>query len=323
MQKNVILVLILALAGCAGSPLEQDLEAEPLLVRLEREQVATSAPVEIGLTWREGQSLRTGTAGLVTRLSIESGDSVSSGVAFMSINGQEVVAISSDEPFYRSLSVGAKGADVAQLHAVLRSTGDMDGETSDDQVFGPLLAAAVTRFNARHFATKSALFDHTKIVWIESGQFLVESLLVRAGDELLVGGEIATSPPELRAVDFSIELQGTGAVIYDGARYQYREGVLSSEAVTAMGQQISDATVTSIAALVEVDLGQVMVVPVTAIQEGLDGPCVYSRGRSPESITVVGGEGGLVFVETNLADGDSVIANPRQLGLVNCTADGE
>lgn len=90
-----------------------------------------AASVTVALRWRSGRSiLAPDWSGLVTAVRVRRGDSVSEGQAIVTIDGVDRIAAVTEQPFYRSITAGSAGPDVAQLNALLPRLGLPGGSGS-------------------------------------------------------------------------------------------------------------------------------------------------------------------------------------------------
>ena len=118
-----------------------DEDNEPLDPDRPPPEVASSLP-PIGnydLFWREDaqfiptingemrreelQSINSVSAGRLTSLDLEEGDTVDASTKLFALDGRPSVAVNGDFSFYRELNVGAQGPDVEQLESILESAG--------------------------------------------------------------------------------------------------------------------------------------------------------------------------------------------------------
>jgi peptidoglycan hydrolase-like protein with peptidoglycan-binding domain len=90
--------------------------------------------VQMSAQWQTDRSLIGRSAGTVTSLMLEQrkGTEVQEGAVLYSVDGNSVMAITGDQPAYRAIRSGTKGADVAQVQSFLERAGfqigAVDGE---------------------------------------------------------------------------------------------------------------------------------------------------------------------------------------------------
>ncbi|MGH3241204.1 MAG: peptidoglycan-binding protein [Spirillospora sp.] len=194
-----------------------------------------------------------GTRPVVTRLTLKTGQAVTSGTRLLEIGGRPLLAFPGKIPVYRDLTRDTRGDDVAQLQRALRSLGYSPGGDATGK-FGTGTASAVSRFyKARGYAPPTRLVGGegqespggteppkserqvyvpaSEIVFVRSLPARVTEVKVKVGDR--VSGEalrLATGSPYVRA-----ELQAGDSDVRATAHAQ----------ILAGGRSI-DGTVTSV-----------------------------------------------------------------------------
>ena len=133
MLKRIFTVLIFLLLG-AGIAIAISLTSEGdeindvAVDRLIAEKVSVRTLTEEitinGEMRREAlQSINSVSAGRLTSLDLEEGDTVDASTKLFALDGRPSVAVNGDFSFYRELNVGAQGPDVEQLESILESAG--------------------------------------------------------------------------------------------------------------------------------------------------------------------------------------------------------
>lgn len=143
-----------------------------------------SEPVDIVLGWGEGSSINSpGWNGLVQRVYINIGSDVADGAAVAQINGVLRVFALTEEPFYRTLTIGDTGRDVAELNAFLVRRG-LPATTGPRYTFDT--ERGVSAFAKTIGAPDNYEFDPSWVVWasVKSG--------TTVGDVSFTPGQIAT-----------------------------------------------------------------------------------------------------------------------------------
>ena len=93
--------------------------AEKVSVRTLTEEITISGEMRR----EELQSINSVSAGRLTSLDLEEGDTVDASTKLFALDGRPSVAVNGDFSFYRELNVGAQGPDVEQLESILESAG--------------------------------------------------------------------------------------------------------------------------------------------------------------------------------------------------------
>ena len=132
MLKRLFTVLVFLLLGAGVAVIllsSEDGEVSDVSVdRLIAEKVSVrnlSEEITIGGEMRreELQSINSVSAGRLTSLDLEEGDTVAASTKLFSLDGRPSVAVNGDFSFYRELNVGAQGPDVEQLETILTNAG--------------------------------------------------------------------------------------------------------------------------------------------------------------------------------------------------------
>ncbi len=275
------------------------------------------------MKWSSVNGLWIATPGLVTAIYVEAGDSVSSSTPILAVDALPVVGWHTPAPFHRSLVEGDRGIDVQMLADILISTGILFSGDKQVTYFDSTLADAVFSFNQRFELSDSSDFDHTKIVWLPSDPVWIASSDVQIGQELFGRTSGFTTRPELLAAnlrDFSKQLSSweqTWIVLPDGTEIALNdEGQVPSTALSALEAVVATG-VDALSVRVEQRLGNVSLVPVTAVQRSAAGTaCIYTSTQKVQNVDIVGGEAALVYLAPIIEA--EVLANPIDLGLTNC-----
>jgi len=304
------------------------------------------APAELKLVFgSEAVLLAAGIEGRVTRVHVSAGDVLENGTPIASVGQTTVVAIESAEPFFRSLSDRAKGADVAELQCVLRALGFLEADAQCDGVFSARTGRAVRLFNESIGRGAAKDFDFTAVVWLplDGPEFVVEELAMEPGEWFPAGGA-----PIVRAQRQVIgaRIVASAAVLADASSYA---GVIfntgGEEAVQAkvnpdwtadlenIGQlrltaseateTESDAAGLTIAGFLTAPIGRERVaVPTAALVETENATCVFVGDTDPFQPVAVrpldSSLTGITFIESTLVGGEEVVVNPAALGQVEC-----
>ncbi len=86
--------------------------------------------------------------GKVGAVTVDDGDTVEDGQVLFSVDGRQVVAVSGDFAFYRTLDVGSEGADVRQLEEILVAAGHDVGDV--DTLYTEETRAGLAAWQAAH-----------------------------------------------------------------------------------------------------------------------------------------------------------------------------
>jgi hypothetical protein len=171
----VVVVVMVLTAGCtwwvAGriqSPAQVEANASPpaagpitAKVREGGLESSFTSRVRFGAARTTEIPLAVDPSGVVTGTPVVKGDRLAFGAPVLEVNGRPVFLVVGDFPFYRDITAGAKGTDVAQWQSYLRSVG-FTIPSSEDQVAGPATVRATARFYTnRHYLPPDQTADGT------------------------------------------------------------------------------------------------------------------------------------------------------------------
>lgn len=114
--------------------------AQPVTYRVAQGSVSRELSLSASASWNVGGTIRTGFGGILTSIDIKSGSAVADGTRLATVNLQPVYLGQGDVPAFRTLSAGAKGADVTALQRFLLRQGHDPG-IIDGILGGPTIAA--------------------------------------------------------------------------------------------------------------------------------------------------------------------------------------
>ncbi|MCH9276286.1 hypothetical protein JS533_008400 [Bifidobacterium amazonense] len=258
-------------------------------------------------------------SGMITQSDCKPGAVLKSGTSIMRINGRSVLMLATEQPFWRDLSVGDRGDDVASLNKALTmiGVGDISGDTVTDATIQAFRTASEKAGNT--LPDGYTTIDTGDVAWlpvdgtsvsacpatvgqdIARGQTLVE-LPAAAGSakaESLPTG-VASGERVVLAGDQKLDISETGD-IDDLAAFSRSAPFLSSGA-----QQGVRKVSVQWALKTPVDVG---VVPASAIGTMDNGqPCVVIDGDS-RPVRIIGSMLGRSYVQTT--DGEVPDGNVR------------
>jgi hypothetical protein len=146
----------------------------------------------------EGSELRAAASGVVTSSACVPGQSLSSGKVAFSVDGNAVIAMSADVPFYRDLRWGDAGSDVDSLRRALAALGYSVGASGafSKDVFEALSAIQ----DSEGMAFDDGQFHLTDFLWVPPGAAPVESCDAKIGQSYGPGDTFATTARRLTAL---------------------------------------------------------------------------------------------------------------------------
>lgn len=187
----------------------------------------------------ETDAVTAGAAGTVTAIP-EDGTVVEQGDVLFEVDGEPVVLLYGDTPFYRTLfdaSTNLEGADVAQLEQALTDLGLNDGVATVDDEFTAATEELVEIFEEEYGLNGNGRIDPGEIVFLPGPVEIVDvaitvgqsvtpgSLMVTVAD-LTVGG---TSGPDVLQLEAALAALG-----FDAAGTMEVDGLFTIETRTAV-----------------------------------------------------------------------------------------
>ena len=209
-----------------------------VLVSVERATGVLRRPVAIELRWASGTDvLAPSWTGLVGAVLTPTGTAVNNGTPVVVIDGITRRAAITTAPFYRSLTVGSTGADVADLNAFLRS---MTFDASDSASFTRQTLAAVRSFAASigvPDSRKVLAFSPGWVVFIASAGVISNSHLRVSAPAPAPGDTIFTLAPALVGAAL-VEPASAKAAPSDDAKVDAPKTPLAPSEVAAPGEKL-------------------------------------------------------------------------------------
>jgi hypothetical protein len=175
---------------------------EPALVTwvpVENNSGAVSRPVSVHVAWADTTPLVAPSwTGVVQRTFVRSGSGITSGDPIAIIDGIKRLAIHTNEPFYRTLTVGDHGGDVAAFNRMLI---DLGFEADNDDQFTYMTQAGLRAF-AKSIGVPAARdvtsFDPSWVVFLAQRSVNIETFQMLVGAPApSVGTEIAEVEPSI------------------------------------------------------------------------------------------------------------------------------
>lgn len=175
----------------------------PVLTKAAERELLSSQAVSLTLEWSLGRDvLAPAWHGTVQAVLVAPPDTLISGQRVATIDGLARIAFATPVAFYRALRWGDSGADVEQLHVMLRELGFLNDEPAMATVYDRATYDAVYALEAALGASQpTGQFDPGLVVWLPASPFEVASVQLKAS---------APAPPAGQAVA-SERLRLTGA----------------------------------------------------------------------------------------------------------------
>lgn len=199
---------LVALGWWAGreamAPPEDPLaDRQPVTFVVAEETVGRSLNFAAGGEWRLADLARNGASGVVTSIAVENGSEVDTGDLLYAVNLRPAVIASGTTPSFRDMTIGFRGADVAQLQALLSHLGFYAADA--DGVFDAGVRNAVREWQDSLGIPVDGVVRRGDVVFVDTLPVrVVVDPTVTVGTEL-VGGEMILRRV-LGEVDFTVTL---------------------------------------------------------------------------------------------------------------------
>ena len=234
----------------ARQPRDQEAQqlglAEPAIVRLGKTEDDLAQSGELSFEWATERTIGSPASGVITEVPTDMPDTVAAleGRPVIGIDG--ILRIGSHYAFYREITWGTEGPDVAALNLLLSSQG-LDADPAIER-FNDATARAVRAFRTSIGAAPSSTFDPSLVVFLPASGML-DDLAVAYGDQVQTGDAIAVLRPGITTV--SLSLTGTPdrqALLRRGTQIEI---TANSGVVVLDDLSLDDAALDQISALVE------------------------------------------------------------------------
>ncbi|NTW40277.1 MAG: peptidoglycan-binding protein [Cellulomonadaceae bacterium] len=262
-------------------------------------------PVQLEVVRHPAAELTSPASGRVTASTCTPGVPVTSGTSPLSVDGEQIVALSTQTPLWRGLARGDKGDDVIALQQELQRLGYLAAPSGTlDRSTVLAFQHLLTSLGQTPPSSTGIAVDH--IVWLPAASTIVDACPVALGSTIEAGDSIAAVPgtlaavsiidtpgdlvsgPRLLTIDGTAVAMDPGGTLTDPSALATLEG-LPSLRVRADSEEPATAQLTLATPI------KVAVVPPSAVIGADEQTCVVADGRALRA-EVVGSELGQSFV---------------------------
>jgi hypothetical protein len=326
------LAFLLLLRSGTGEDLPGvNVAAEPVLAPAVPQTIDGQQRVSLALTWEEGRALRAPAwRGTITAIHAAQGATLERGSPVLAVDGVTRIAWRGETPFYRPLSQGATGPDVAELHRLLIALGHLDAQPQDAAFYSFDTTLAVRELEAAlGVQPTSGAFDPTWVVWLPGNPFVLGTLDIDLADPAPAPGEeFGQEFPRLREALIQPASQSDTLAFDAGTEYLLSAGTETfevDEANSLVPEDALPALALALQPLAENALGLVrrevvlntLALPSTAItSNAAGGLCVWvpaGGGYEPRAVQTIASRAGVTNVTSDLGEGLEVLANPSEI----------
>ena len=307
------------------------IESGPVLAPAVPQAIDGQQRVSLTLSWEEGRVLRApGWHGTVTSILASSGESLTGGSPMLAVDGITRIAWHGQTPFYRPLSEGASGPDVAELHRLLMARGHLASEPANAESYTGATSGAVGDLAAALGAEPQAgAFDPAWVVWLPAEPFVLGALTVELADPApSPGQELGREAPRLREARLQPASQSESLAFEPTVAYVLAVGagtfevdettsLVPSEALPALAVELEPLAESTLALIRRESVLQALAVPSTALTSNAAGQlCVWvpaGGGYEPRAVDAVSSRAGVTNITSQLGEGLEVLANPSEI----------
>lgn len=154
-------------------------------------EFADERPVEVTVAPAPEQPLIVRGSGVVTAVDCAVGGRWASGSTPVAVDGKRLLLLSAKEPWYRDLTLGDEGDDVANLQRALNHLG---AEVSvSGEFYGATRAAWKKILDTAHIPARDGDFHPSQVVWLPEDEVTITQCPFAAGQDIAAGTAIATA----------------------------------------------------------------------------------------------------------------------------------
>ena len=193
-------------------PAEMASSGQPTSVPVGTQAFADDRPVDATFRLGDATPLLVQTTGTVTG-SIDPATVLASGSVALSVDLRPVVALHTDVPLFRDLTVGDRGADVAALNQELSRLGR--AQSSSDEYSSATAQAWESLERDSGISPVTAGLSRADILWLPDTTAVLQTWSATPGTSVTAGGAVGEVRPRLLGVDLSL---ADGQSLVDGPR---------------------------------------------------------------------------------------------------------
>lgn len=276
-----------------------------------------------------GPEVASGAArGTVTSVTVAIGAKLADGEPILQVDGIDRAGFASSIPFYRPISSGAEGQDVAELHRLLVLKGSLDTLPANPRLATFATGQAIGDFAEGIGAARTTTFDPAWVVWLPEKDLVAESVKLKVGQQAPAQGTVIITTPG-RVTSARLTSTNQEPVTF-APGVEYIAIVDGHEfAIDPATQSIAASDLQHLRSPKETERDgipattrrktplQALAVPSSAVMTNEKGAlCIWlPEGKTyrPVTVTVAGARGGVTNVASGLSADDQVLSNPAQV----------
>ncbi|AQP47363.1 hypothetical protein BW730_07465 [Tessaracoccus aquimaris] len=275
---------------------------------LARSEFADERPVEVSVAPAPGRPLIVRESGILTTVDCAVGDYWASGSSPVAVGGAGLLLLSGQEPWYRDLTAGDEGEDVANLQRALNHLG---AEIPVSGRFDTLTQDAWKKTATKaQVPAKDGVFRLSQVVWLPENEVIITQCPLSAGQDIAAGAVIGTASSGHATVSLAAP-----ADLFDGPRTltvaattvkldkdlrladpeDARAVLATAEVTAAIAQGTGESVQVSGALRLATPIPVYAVPPSSVVRDASARVCVLSAG-SPIAAEVISSALGLTYV---------------------------
>ncbi|MGE3074197.1 MAG: hypothetical protein AB7N24_13165 [Dehalococcoidia bacterium] len=303
--------------------------ANPLLTAPTPRTVTDERQLRILATAIPGPEVAAGvTRGTITSVSATPGEALADGAVLFQVDGIDRIGFASSVPFYRTISVGTEGEDVAELHRLLVSLELLDSPPSEPEVATFATGQAVADLAGLLGAPRTTTFDPGWVIFLPAEDLVADSVNLKVGQQAPPQGQVIITTPG--TVTSARLVSGNQEPLNFAPGVEYVAVVDGEElAIDTTSQSIAEADLPRLRAPKETERDgipaltrrkvplQALAVPSSSVMTNPAGTlCLWlpeGNGYRSTTVTVAGARGGVTNIASGLDASQQVLANPAQV----------
>lgn len=328
-----IVLLPLLVAGVLAwrdDPLSAtDRTAGPLISSPTPRTITDERQVRIMATALPGPEVTAGPArGTITAVRVAPGSTLVDGAVLFQVDGVDRIGFASSLPFYRPISPGTEGPDVAELHRLLLLKGIIDDMPDNPATATFATGQAIADFAESLGAGRTTTFDPGWLVFLPAPDLVAASVGLKVGQQAPAQGAVIITTPGRVTAARLVSGNQEPLNFAPGAEYV---AIVDGEAfaIDTSTQAIAEADLPRLRSPKETERDgipavarrkaplQALAVPSSAVMTNDRGTlCLWlpeDKGYRAVTVTVAGARGGVTNVATGLEASQQVLANPAQV----------
>jgi hypothetical protein len=303
--------------------------ASPFLSSPTSRTITDERQVRIMATAIPGPEVAAGPArGTITAVGVAPGDTLTDGAVLFQVDGIDRIGFASSIPFYRPISPGTEGPDVAELHRLLLLKGLVEELPDDPETASFATGQAIADFAESLGAGRTTTFDPGWAVFLPAPDLAAATVSLKVGQPApSQGAVIITTPGTVTSARLA---SGNQEPLNFAPGVEYIAIVHGEEfAIDTATQSIAEADLPRLRSPKETERDgipaltrrktppQALAVPSSAVMTNEQGTlCLWlpdGKEYRAVTVTVAGARGGVTNIASGLEASQQVLSNPAQV----------